>query len=209
MAMAYRKEDLDLAALLAEHGANGTDALLVAAGKNDTVGCLFALAAGANVNVTVDGKPLLSVAAVYGHVNVVRLFLERGADPNLADGSGITTLGRLIRRGGTEEKCLFELLEHGADANTVRPDAGTTPLHDAVIKNDMTAATVLLSDGARVKAACRGSGYTALHLASSEEMRNLLLAAGATRGSVGAPASAAQADLAVPPERAALACVAS
>jgi ankyrin repeat protein len=63
-----------------------------------------------------ESVPLLE-AALLGYLEVVRLLLQGGADPNLADSEGLTPLMHSAREGHLEVARL--LLERGVDVDTV------------------------------------------------------------------------------------------
>lgn len=68
--------------------------LFKAARHGDRAGVERSLAAGAKVNAAapVDGKTALFRAAIFGHVDVVRVLLEHGADPAVVGADGKTAL---------------------------------------------------------------------------------------------------------------------
>lgn len=66
------------------------------------------------------------VAVNENHVQVVRLLLEAGADPNTEHDQGATALGWAASGGHAQEVEL--LLEHGADVNLGEPCSGLIPL---------------------------------------------------------------------------------
>lgn len=68
--------------------------LFRAARHGDVAGVEQALAAGANLNAAspVDGKTALCRAAIFGHVDVVRTLLARGADASVHGNDGQTAL---------------------------------------------------------------------------------------------------------------------
>ena len=61
-----------------------------------------------------SGKTSLHEAAYAGHVDVVRLLIERGADVEAKDATGETPLHCAVAQG--REACVAELLRSGADA---------------------------------------------------------------------------------------------
>lgn len=90
--------------------------LLDAAAAGDRGAVEAALAAGADVNYR-DDDTALSAAAGQGHLELVRLLLSRGADPNLleeeGEEGGFGPLSRAVYSGHLEVAKL--LLENGAD----------------------------------------------------------------------------------------------
>ncbi|UGT60979.1 ankyrin repeat domain-containing protein [Nocardia asteroides] len=77
------------------------------------------LDAGVPVDLSNDrGDTLVMLAAYHGHVDAVRVLLERGADPDLANDRGQTPLAGAVFKGETE--VVRALVARGAD-----PDAGS------------------------------------------------------------------------------------
>jgi ankyrin repeat protein len=68
--------------------------------------------------------------------------LKLGADPNIADSEGRTSLHHLAHFAASADgRCLDELLDHGANAN-VRNRRGGTPLHDFTFRSTCTASSI-------------------------------------------------------------------
>ncbi len=102
---------------------------------------------GADVNaMTRSREPVLVRAIRTMNVDLVRLFLESGADPNQKNG---TALFEAVRVGLLQIVKL--LLEHGANVNS-RTEFGDTPLFTA---GDYDIAKILLKAGAEVNAVNR------------------------------------------------------
>lgn len=140
----------------------------------------------ANVNFG-KGKPL-RFAIKYGHLAIVKLLLESGADPNLQIekkySSSYSMMGN--RRSTTNKSALLAaiqgeqhlgldlLLKYGANANLAND--GYLPLNEAVEGQNYYAVAQLLKKGAN-KSARDGRNKTALQIAQkhkNSEMINLL-----------------------------------
>ena len=122
----------------------------------------------------------LVLAAQEGHLAVVRLLLEAGADKDAADTDGDTALHIAAKEGHLEVVRL--LLEAGADKDAADTD-GYTPLHFAARKGHLEAIRLLLETGAD-KDAATTHGSRALHIAAQEghmAVVRLLLEAGADK----------------------------
>ncbi|CAK9034688.1 unnamed protein product [Durusdinium trenchii] len=116
-------------------------------------------------------------AAKRGHLEVVRLLLEAGADQNATTQDGATALMFAAHKGHLEVVRL--LLEAGADPKPADQD-GTTALTHAACNGHLEVVRVLLEAGADPKAAAQ-DGTTALILAAESgqlEVQQLLLEAG-------------------------------
>ena len=98
---------LDVVELLLDHGAKideriGTSTpLMYAAETGDYKLCKFLIERGANVNATslnaIDGESVLSLAALNGHLDIIKLLINSGADVNMKLGdTGATVLEQAI-----------------------------------------------------------------------------------------------------------------
>ena len=106
---------------------------------------------GANVNATskLTGRtPLLIAAGRPGAAGIVKLLLDKGADPKVRDRHGLTTVIRAAYDGDLESMKL--LLGRGVDVNA--RGEGATALERAVSRNDDALVDLLLTHGADVKA---------------------------------------------------------
>ncbi len=109
---------------------------------------------------------------------IVRLLLERGADPRLPDGSLRSPLQMAVERG--DLAVVDSLLRAGAEVNG-RDKAGWTPLHHAGAKNQLPIARRLIEGGADPTILSQLGG-TALHEAAvggGPELLRLLIESGA------------------------------
>lgn len=113
-------------------------------------------------------------------VEVARLLIAGGADPNAVDGGQQTALSRAVMGG--DLKLAQMVLEAGGDVNH-RNATHYTPLLAAASKGQSAAVAWLIEQGADPSAA-DDAGFTALHeaaIAGAEELTKTLLDAGADR----------------------------
>lgn len=130
---------------------------LVAAAYGGNVECVdLLLSAGADANQpageeTVASEPPTAAALLYacdrGHDAVVRLLLDRGADPTVPRGDGGLALQLAMERCSL--RTLEALIAAGADAAAVNRD-GLSVLHTAMLKRRADALPLLLGAGATV-----------------------------------------------------------
>lgn len=98
------------------------------------------------INVQDDGgwTPLVW-ASEHRRVDIVRLLLSKGADPNLRDGEENTALHWSAFSGNVEISWMY--LQHGCDVNAVN-EHGDTPLHIAARQDNADVAVLLMNHGA-------------------------------------------------------------
>ncbi|RYP27389.1 hypothetical protein DL767_007708 [Monosporascus sp. MG133] len=123
-------------------------------------------------------KDYIQLASDNGHVEVVKLLLEKGADWTIRDSNGWTPLSVASDSGQVEVVKL--LLEKGADWS-IRDSDGWTPLYAAAYNGHVEVVKLLLEKGADWS--IRDSdGWTPLNIASDSghvEVVKLLLEKGA------------------------------
>lgn len=167
-------------------------ALHRAAERGEVTAIRTILARGVSINSTRSfQETALYLAAKAGKTEVVKLLVERGADPGIEAKSrgeggyglfipGGYPLQAAVRNGHNE--VVEALLESGVDPNQ-RFKGGWRSLHVAAFNNDVTATRLLLSKGASVDSRS-DSGQTPLHDAAERggvELVKLLLDHGADR----------------------------
>jgi ankyrin repeat protein len=105
------------------------------------------LAWGVNVNERhfFTRDTLLIEAAANGHVDVVKLLIENGADVNLKGEAWYGPLHAAAARGHIEVVKI--LLENGADVNIFHQNK---PLHNAAMNGHIEVAQILLAHGADI-----------------------------------------------------------
>jgi len=102
-----------------------------------------------------SGVSALLFAVYVGHPDIARIFLDRGADPDVFEASATGEIGRLEKR----------LAEDPSRANAVAAD-GFTPLGLAAFFRQRDAVRLLLARGARVNVASQNAQRVApLHSA--------------------------------------------
>lgn len=117
----------------APYPVGGMTALLFAARQNDLESAKILLAGGANINLgAADGTSPILVAVMNGHYALANFLVERGADPNAADGKGRASLYAAVdmrnlewstrpappeKDAMTELELINSLIAHGANVN--------------------------------------------------------------------------------------------
>ena len=123
------------------------------------------LNAGTDVNQknSYDGSTALNHAAWHGHMEIVQLLLENGANTNAKRNDGWAPLHDAAAQG--HEEIAELLIANGADINT-KDDGERTPLYAAAGKGQKNIVEILIAKGADVNAISKdGRGYTPLDLA--------------------------------------------
>lgn len=94
-----------------------------------------------------QGRTAISWACAKNDLQKIEKLLKMGADPNIADSTGRTSLYHLAHYSSSiderclDERCLDELLDHGINVN-FRNRRGRTPLHDFVFNPLCTASCI-------------------------------------------------------------------
>ncbi|MFG6495015.1 ankyrin repeat domain-containing protein [Fictibacillus sp. UD] len=116
-----------------------------------------------------DGWSPLHLAAHFGHIDIVRLLLEQGADVHVKSGNNManTPLHAAAANMKNRQEMIGLLLSYGADINE-QQSGGWTVLHQAAQHNDPEMISYFIEKGADPFLA-KGDGKTALQLAEEEE----------------------------------------
>lgn len=134
-----------LFALLTVAGACST--LTTAAGRGDAAGVERALARGAaSGEPNARGWTALHLAARQGHLEVVRVLLRHGADPNVQDNFGCTPLWGI--QGPNAPAIAAALIDAGAILDFTCGPSESTPLMFAVLGGNIELVRLLLDRGA-------------------------------------------------------------
>ena len=127
-----------------------------------------------------DGSTPLHLAAFFGHPELAKALLNRGADVDARSTNAMKNTPLHAAAAGRNVNVMRLLLESGADVNALQ-HGGWTALHSAAQTGDREMAEVLLTGGADVAARADNS-QCALDLALSHghgEVVDLLQRAGA------------------------------
>ncbi|KAJ9460410.1 Ankyrin repeat [Diplonema papillatum] len=110
------------------------------------------------------GRTMLIAASTFGHVDCVRVLLDKGAK-DIPDSDGSTPL-HFAAAGGFDDVLLL-LLDGGVGSVDAWDGAGKTPLHGAAERGHAGCCALLLRRGAAAGAAAGASTLTAAHLAAA------------------------------------------
>ena len=113
-----------------------------------------------NNAVNQRGRTALLLGCFYGQMDSVKVLLEAGSDPHIADEEGFTCLHAAID-GYCSKDTLQALIDHGAHVDAARKD-GTNALLRACSTGQSESVNVLLEAGAEVNIA-KPNGNTCLH----------------------------------------------
>jgi hypothetical protein len=163
-----------LAILRASHNAELKERmnieLISAASHGETSRVQKLLLEGADVEArdNANGTPVLW-AARGGYTGIVKLLLERGANPNVVE-HGSKDMTPLLWAASLDNlECVKMLLDHGADVNAATTD-GYTALMQAAINGTQDVVTVLLEHGADLSLR-NSENRTALSVAKSNRSK--------------------------------------
>ncbi|MFN3653551.1 MAG: ankyrin repeat domain-containing protein [Armatimonadota bacterium] len=146
--VAAERGDVEVLKLLLGAGAQPShDELAVAAGAGHWNAVKFLLAQGIGADPALDYLGAALARAIGGLNPLVRLLLERGANPNHREPWGLAALHILVRWGPANVQLVELLLQHGADPNA-RNDEGETPLMWAARRGPNDLVKALLDGGA-------------------------------------------------------------
>lgn len=160
----------DIIRALMDAAANPGLPLNLASRTGDTKSVNLWLSVGADVNTRLgDSTPLIS-AARGGHVEVVKILLDKGAKLDMTDQYRQTALAYAAMADSGEIITL--LVSKGADINE-KNDVGTTAIMAAAAKNNVAALRKLIDLGADVNAK-DSSGKTVLTYALQDKQSRVV-----------------------------------
>ena len=152
----------------------GHSALLLASHKGhlECVRRILDSSSGADPNIfDNDGDNALTFATIKESIDVMRLLLTAGTDPNMKNKNSNTVLFRVVHTSAHE--ALKVLLDSGLANLNQQDQHGDTPLHDAARIGNARAVELLLEYGASTDIG-NNRGLTALKSARTDEIKRLL-----------------------------------
>lgn len=130
------------------------------------------LDAGSDIDaINVDGYTALGLASYFGHLEEVRLLIDRGADVNVISTNEMAVMPLHSALAGGHKQIAALLIERGAEVDEPT-GADWTPLHYVAESNDLETARLLLKAGAR-SGYTRNDGLTALEVAENNGYTDL------------------------------------
>jgi RNA polymerase sigma factor (sigma-70 family) len=147
----------ELAALLREAGAPVDHHEAAAIGDTDHVRSILDHRPELLDSFSTEGFTALGLAAHFGHLDTMRLLLDRGADRSVVSRHPIGATPLIAALFGRRVEAARILIEHGADVTTRRggkgwPRAGWSPLHYAAAYGFVDLMALLLERGASAQA---------------------------------------------------------
>ncbi|HEY7817660.1 MAG TPA: sigma-70 family RNA polymerase sigma factor, partial [Vicinamibacteria bacterium] len=173
----------ELAALLREAGAPSDHHEAAAIGDVEEVRSILDRSPELLDAYSLEGFTALSLAAHFGHLETMRLLLDRGADVNAVSRHAIGTTPLIAALFGRKVDAARMLIDRGADVRAARggtgwPRAGFTPLHYAAAFGFLDLIEMLMAKGASPEALDESgaSPLDAAREAGQEEALRLLTA---------------------------------
>lgn len=149
----YRKPNITAVLLKYINEVNLFEA--AAAGKLDVVDHLVSNYPDAVNFYAEDGFTPLGLACYFGHYEIARSLILKGADVNMPSNNGYNVFPIHSAAAGNYTNIAALLVESGANVN-VRQQAGVTPLHSAAQNGNLDMLILLLEAGAEVNARMEG-----------------------------------------------------
>eukprot|EP00435_Cladocopium_sp_Y103_P074923 s57_g52.t1 len=159
------------------------DRKMITASRNNNSGTLEELLQRARSPKVRDarGKTPLHHAARNGHLQIIRLLLEAGAEIDVRDATPARWTPLLLAASNGRAGSVHLLFEAGSDANMSTFDRGAAPLHFAAQNGHVKVVELLISSGADSNKATADIGATPLYIAAQnghKEVVRLLIDAG-------------------------------
>jgi len=126
-----------------------------AAGKLDVVANLVYASPNSLNDYAPDGFTALGLACYFGHYDVARYLVLKGADVNLPSNNGFHVYPLHSACAGNYTRTAAMLIENGSFIN-IKQQAGATPLHAAAQNGNLELLILLLENGAEINTRMEG-----------------------------------------------------
>jgi uncharacterized protein len=118
---------------------------------------------------SLDGFTPLGLASFFGHLSLVKLFLDKGANPNIASNNQFKVAPIHSACAISAFDIAELLIKHGADVK-VKQMQGVTPLHSAAHNGQTKLSKLLIDNGAEINAKM-DNGQTPLFMANERNFQ--------------------------------------
>lgn len=129
---------------------------------NDTYALNLAIKSVPNIDEHYEGKTLLYTACYHGHIEITKILLENGADPNVRS-FGSTNM--YIATWYNYPNIIYELLKYNANVDDTNNGTIFSPLCYAIYREYTDIVKILVNFGANVNYSVDGKNTRPLHLA--------------------------------------------
>ncbi|TRX00805.1 ankyrin repeat domain-containing protein [Flavobacterium gawalongense] len=116
-----------------------------------------------------DGFTALGLASFFGHLSLVKLLLDKGANPNIASNNQFKVAPIHSACAISHFDIAELLIKHGADVNA-RQMQDVTPLHSAAHNGQTKISKLLIDNGADINSKM-GNGQTPLFMANEKNFK--------------------------------------
>ncbi|PKB15326.1 ankyrin repeat domain-containing protein [Flavobacterium sp. 5] len=116
-----------------------------------------------------DGFTPLGLASFFGHLSLVKLLLDKGADPNIASNNSFKVAPIHSACAISHFDIAQLLIKHGANVNAKQMQ-GFTPLHSAAHNGETKLSKLLIDNGAEINAKT-DNGLTPLFMANEKNFQ--------------------------------------
>jgi ankyrin repeat protein len=116
-----------------------------------------------------DGFTALGLASFFGHLSLVKVLLDKGANPNIASNNQYKVAPIHSACAISNFEIAELLIRHRADVNAKQMQ-GVTPLHSAAHNGQTKLSELLIDNGAEINAKM-DNGHTPLFMANEKNFQ--------------------------------------
>jgi ankyrin repeat protein len=130
--------------------------------NNDIIALILAIKSVPNINQHYEGKTLLYIACYYGHIEITKILLEKGADPNVRS---VGSTNMYIATWYNYPNIVKILVKFGANVDDTNIGTIFSPLCYAIYREYTDIVKILVNSKADVNYSVDGKNTRPLHLA--------------------------------------------